>query len=134
MGNVSSLGERPSRRRGTPGSYSVSPGYFGNSTADWAQLSSSSRLGPTDCPSPSDPGPTSGGAGHKLVGHDGFFIGLGGAVLSPFPQNRRRGRQRISCQILDVSWLLCHPDLSGLRINFLVLASRRGLGSTSPRR
>ena len=36
------------RRRGSPGSYSVSPGQLGHFTVDWAQLSSSSRLGPTD--------------------------------------------------------------------------------------
>src|ERR1041384_7759097 len=34
------------------------------------------------------------------------------------------------CQILDVTWLLCHPDLSGLRINGFVLASPSDLGST----
>src|ERR1043165_8574035 len=69
-GTVSSTGERPSRRRGTPGSYSVSPGYIGNYTADWAQLSSSSRLGPTDCASPGDPDPTSGCPCCSLVGYD----------------------------------------------------------------
>src|SRR4051812_43219561 len=36
------------------------------------------------------------------------------------------------CQILDVTWLLCHPDLSGLRINVFVLAPPSGPGSTFP--
>src|SRR3954471_22039990 len=59
----------PSRRRGTPGSYSVSPGLIGNFTADWAQLSSSSRLGPTDCASPGDPDPMSDCPSCSLVGN-----------------------------------------------------------------
>src|ERR1041384_4984825 len=33
-------------------------------------------------------------------------------------------------QSLDVTWLLCHPDLSGLRINGFVLALPIGPGST----
>src|SRR3954464_14750563 len=57
-------------QEGTPGSYSVSPGYISNFTADWAQLSSSSRLGPTDCASPGDPDPTSGCPCCSLVGND----------------------------------------------------------------
>src|ERR1041385_4639797 len=32
------------------------------------------------------------------------------------------------CQIFDVTWLLCHPDLSGLRIYDLVLVLLTGLG------
>src|SRR3954463_6952037 len=36
------------------------------------------------------------------------------------------------CQIFEVTWLLCHPDLSGLRIYDLVLGPPTGLGSTSP--
>src|ERR1041385_5743713 len=32
------------------------------------------------------------------------------------------------CQIFDVTWLLCHPDLSGLRIYDLVLGPSTGLG------
>src|ERR1043165_1090147 len=36
------------------------------------------------------------------------------------------------CQSLDVTWLLCHPDLSGLRINGFVLAPPTGPGSTFP--
>src|ERR1044072_1081170 len=35
------------------------------------------------------------------------------------------------CQSLDVTWLLCHPDLSGLRINGFVPAPPTGPGSTS---
>src|SRR3954466_11234163 len=34
------------------------------------------------------------------------------------------------CQIFDVTWLLCHPDLSGLRIYDPVPGSPTGLGST----
>src|SRR3954469_6458915 len=56
--------------RDAPGSYSVSPGYIGNYTADWAQLSSSSRLGPTDCASPGDPDSTSGCPCCSLLGND----------------------------------------------------------------
>src|ERR1043165_4737702 len=62
--------DRPSRRRGTPGSYIVRPGEIGNFTADWAQLSSSSRLGPTDCASSGDPDPTSGCPCCSLIGYD----------------------------------------------------------------
>src|SRR3954471_7951925 len=61
---------RPPRRRGTPGSYSVNQGYIGNFLANWDQLSSSSRLGPTDCASPGDPDPTSGCPCCSLVGYD----------------------------------------------------------------
>src|SRR3954464_7215217 len=32
------------------------------------------------------------------------------------------------CHIFDVTWLLCHPDLSGLRIYDLVLGPPIGLG------
>src|ERR1041385_1588940 len=32
------------------------------------------------------------------------------------------------CQIFDVTWLLCHPDLSGLRIYDLVLGPSTDLG------
>src|SRR3954466_6105565 len=32
------------------------------------------------------------------------------------------------CQIFDVTWILCHPDLSGLRIYDLVLGPPTGLG------
>src|SRR3954462_10316246 len=31
------------------------------------------------------------------------------------------------CQIFDVTWLLCHPDLSGLRIYDLILGPPTGL-------
>src|SRR4051812_33924865 len=34
------------------------------------------------------------------------------------------------CQIFDVTWLLCHPDLSGLRIYDPVPRDPTGLGST----
>src|SRR4051812_10518053 len=34
------------------------------------------------------------------------------------------------CQIFDVTWLLCHPDLSGLRIYDLVPGAPTGIGST----
>src|SRR4051812_3301293 len=33
-------------------------------------------------------------------------------------------------QIGEVTWLLCHPDLSGLRIMTFVLGAPTGLGST----
>src|ERR1041385_7984094 len=36
------------------------------------------------------------------------------------------------CQIFEVTWLLCHPALSGLCIYDLVLGPPTGLGSTSP--
>ena len=36
------------------------------------------------------------------------------------------------CQIFEVTWLLCHPDLSGLRIDGSVLASPSNLGSLYP--
>src|ERR1041385_7027687 len=36
------------------------------------------------------------------------------------------------CQIFEVTWLLCHPDLLGLRIYDLVLGLPTGRGSTSP--
>src|SRR4051812_27366327 len=32
------------------------------------------------------------------------------------------------CQIFDVTWLLCHPDLSGLNIYGPILGSLTGLG------
>ena len=59
---VSSLAQE-----GYCGSYSVSPGYYGNFNAEWAQLSSSNRPGPTDCSYPGDPEPTSGGPCCYLV-------------------------------------------------------------------
>src|SRR3954462_13642544 len=34
------------------------------------------------------------------------------------------------CQIFNVTWLLCHPDLSGLRIYDPVPGAPTGLGST----
>jgi hypothetical protein len=55
-------------QEGYPGSYSVSPGYISNFTTDWAQLSSSNRLGPTDCSSPGEPDPTGCGPCPSLVG------------------------------------------------------------------
>ena len=55
-------------QEGYPGSYSVSPGYYSNSTSDWAQLSSSSRLGPTDCTSPAEPEPSGCGPCPDLIG------------------------------------------------------------------
>src|ERR1041385_9123623 len=70
MSNGMNAVDHPPRRRGTSGSYSVSPGYIGNFTADWAQLSSSNRLGPTDCSSPGDPDPTSGGPYCRPIGYD----------------------------------------------------------------
>ena len=57
-------------QEGTPGSYSVIPGYFGNFLTDWAQLSFSSRLGPTDCASPDEPDLTSDGPCCRPVGDD----------------------------------------------------------------
>src|SRR3954463_6937221 len=37
------------------------------------------------------------------------------------------------CQIFDVTWLLCHPDLSGLRIYDLVLVPATDLRVNFPR-
>src|SRR3954468_23864947 len=34
------------------------------------------------------------------------------------------------CQIFDVTWLFCHPDLSGLRIYDPVPGAPTGVGST----
>src|SRR3954465_11906620 len=87
------------------------------------------RLGPTDCASPGEPDLTSGSPCCRLVGDDAACRTRRCCLVILSAESVERSTTHL-CQIFDVTWLLCHPDLSRLRIYDLVPGSPTRPGST----